>query len=518
MDALRKPLIIPALIAALLTGTAAEYESPPVASTENGRVEGIYANDMAEFLGIRYAAPPTGPLRWQPPQPVPASLATHDSRAFGPHCAQLPSAYGVASESEDCLYLNVYVPKGVSAQSATRLPVMVWIHGGALVVGESDDYGPRALVNSGQVIVVTINYRLGYFGFFATSGLDSEGHVAANYGLQDQQFALSWVQRNIAGFGGDPANITMFGESAGGLSTLSNLSSPSAHGLFAKAIVESGAYALSLPTLSQAEAAGAQLATALGCAATDTKCLRKVSVNKILAQEASLTLSITTIVDGTTLPLSINAALATGQFNQVPLMNGSNHDEYRQFLSPYAGLTKSEYLPTLDAIFGTSFGPVVADEYPVTLYKQPVLTLAAVITDETFACPARLVDQLVSAHVPLYAYEFNDEKAPEDFLPPSGYPFGASHASELQFLFDIPKLPTARPLNAAERSLSADMITYWTNFARNSAPGGNSTPVWAPFSQSDQTVQSLIPPTPRPESNFSAEHKCVFWRPVVDGS
>ncbi len=510
-------LIIPALMAALVLGVAPAHASAPVASTENGAVEGIYGNDMAEYLGIRYAAPPTGTLRWQPPQPVPADLATHRARAFGAHCAQLPSAYGVASQSEDCLYLNVYAPKGISAASATKLPVMVWIHGGALVVGESDDYGPRALVNSGQVIVVTINYRLGYLGFFATAGIDAEGHVAANYGLQDQQFALSWVQRNIAGFGGDPANITMFGESAGGLSTLSNLSSPTAHGLFAKAIVESGAYALTLPTLSQAEAAGAQLATALGCAATDTTCLRNVPVAQILAQETSPTLSITTIVDGTTLPLSINAALASRQFNQVPVMNGSNHDEYRQFLSPYAGLTASEYGPTLDALFGPSFGPVVADEYPVTLYKQPVLTLAAVITDATFACPARLVDQLVSASVPLYAYEFNDEKAPEDFLPPSGYPFGASHASELQFLFDIPKLPSARPLNAAERDLSATMITYWTNFARNSAPGGGGTPAWAPFSQSDQTVQSLIPPEPRPETNFSAEHKCVFWRPVVDG-
>ena len=209
---------------ALAAGSAG---AAPVAITQNGPVTGTVAEGMKEFLGIRYAAPPVGAMRWQPPQPVPESLATHTATSFGPHCAQPPSAYGVASDTEDCLYLNVFVPDKPRPANAPKLPVMFWIHGGALVVGESDAYDPAKLVGEG-IIFVSINYRLGYFGYFATSGLDAEGHLAGNYGLQDQQFALDWVRRNIEGFGGDPSRVTVSGESAGGLSTLSNLVPPTA--------------------------------------------------------------------------------------------------------------------------------------------------------------------------------------------------------------------------------------------------------------------------------------------------
>ena len=503
-------------LAAWACAAGSASAAPPVAVTQNGPVVGIYAQDMKEFLGIRYAAPPVGPLRWMPPQPVSSSLATTNARAFGTHCPQLASAYGLASNAEDCLFLNVFTPKTASASTAP-LPVMVWIHGGALVVGESEDYNPVKLVNDGNTIVVTINYRLGYLGYLATAGLDAEGHVAANYGLQDQQFALDWVRRNIAGFGGDPSNVTVFGESAGGLSTLSNLASPTAHGLFNKAIVESGAYALNLPSLAAAEVSGATVAAALGCVATDTACLRGASLSSILAQESSPTLSITTIVDGTTLPQSIDAAFSSGNFNKVPMMNGSNHDEYRQFLAAEAGLTADQYPLVLDALFGPALGTAIAAKYPVANYAQPVLALAAVVTDETFACPARRVDRLASAYVPVYAYEFNDRNAPEDFLPPSGYPFGASHASEIQFLFDINKLPSAAPFTHQEAMLSADMVSYWTRFAHTSSPAGGGTPAWQNFTEARQTMQSLVPGTPRPELNFSALHDCVFWRPVVDG-
>ena len=429
---------------AMLAGAA---QAAPKAVTQNGVVTGKTAEGMNEFLGIRYAAPPVGDLRWQPPQPVPAAMATKSARQFGAHCAQGASAYGVASVAEDCLFLNVYTP---AVANAAALPVMVWIHGGALVVGESDDYDPARLIASGNVIVVTLNYRLGYFGYLATTGLDSEGHVAANYGLQDQQFALDWVRRNIAGFGGDPSKVTVFGESAGGLSVLSNLASPTAYGLFSSAIVESGAYALGLPTLAQAETSGATIASGLGCQASDTACLRSASVDQILAQEATAGLSVTTIVDGTTLPVSIAAALKSGHFNRVPIMNGSNHDEYRQFLAAAAGLTADQYPAVLNAVYG-SLGSGIAAEYPVGNYNKPVLALGAVITDQTFACTAKLVDRLASQYVPVYAYEFNDRHAPEDFLPRSGYNFGASHASEIQFLFDVPscgapsRSPTRKP-------------------------------------------------------------------------
>ena len=491
----------------------------PVAMTQYGPVTGIVAEGMKEFLGIRYAAPPVGAMRWQPPQPVPESLATHTATSFGPHCAQLASAYGVASSTEDCLYINVFVPDKPRPANAPKLPVMFWIHGGALLVGESDAYDPAKLVNNGDVIFVSINYRLGYSGFFATSGLDAEGHLAANYGLQDQQFALDWVQRNIEGFGGDPTKVTVAGESAGGLSTLSNLVSPTAYGLFSRAIVESGAYALTLPTLAQAETAGAGIASSLGCQPTDTACLRALSVPQLLAAGSTAGLSVTTIVDGTTLPLSINTALKTGQFNRVPVLNGSNHDEYRQFLSAEAGLTAADYSYAIDSIYGQELGTAIVARYPVASYAKPVLALAAVITDQTFACTARQVDRWTSTYVPTYAYEFNDRNAPEDFLPPAGYKFGASHASELQFLFNVGQLPPGvRPLNAQEVTLSGDMVKYWTNFVRASSPDGAGVPYWPNYSKGGDVFQSLVPPKPLQETNFSNAHHCDFWNPLINPS
>jgi para-nitrobenzyl esterase len=502
-----------ACLPALVCGGAA---AAPIGHTQNGPVTGFTSGILDEFLGIRYAAPPTESLRWQPPEAVPADLATHQALAFGPHCAQLPSAYGVGSNAEDCLYLNIYRPTGVVHKGSAPLPVMVWIHGGALVVGESDDYDPTKLIATNNVIVVTLNYRLGYLGYLAESGLDTEGHTAANYGLMDQQFALDWVNRNISGFGGDPGHVTVFGESAGGLSTLSNLVSPTAHGLFTQAIVESGAYSVQLPSLAQAETAGNALASALGCGVTDETCLRNVPVSAILAQQTSPTLSLTTIVDGTTLPLSINTALKTGAFNRVPVLNGSNHSEYRQFVTPYVDLTQAQYPAVLEALYGATLGQAVAAKYPVAEFTRPVYALAAVLTDQNFACPANLVDDWASRYVPVYAYEFNDLHAPEDFIRQPGYRFGASHASELQFLYTIPELAGTKALTAPEQALSAVMTQYWTDFAVAASPSGTGVPQWLPFGRKTNNMQSFVPPGAAEETNFYAVHHCGFWAPVID--
>ena len=495
-------------------GTAA---AAPVGHTQNGPVTGVAVPGMNEFLGIRYAAPPVGNLRWQPPQPVPADIATHTATVFGPHCAQLASAYGIASTSEDCLYLNIYTPAKPPV-GAGPLPVMFWIHGGALVVGESNDYDPAPLIAANNVIVVTINYRLGYLGYLAESGLDAEGHTAANYGLMDQQFALNWINRNIAGFGGDANNVTVFGESAGGLSTLSNLVSPTAHGLFQQAIVESGSYSVQLPSLATAETAGNAIATALGCATTDTACLRGVPVASILAQQSAPTLSLTTIVDGTTLPLSINTALQSGQFNRVPIVNGTNHDEYRQFISPYADITASQYTGILNLLYPSALAAQINTVYPASKYSQPVLALGAVLTDSLFACPAHLIDLWASKWVPTYAYEFNDRHVPQDFIPYAGFPFGAPHASEIQFLFDIPKLPGTPPLSHAEQELSGIMTKYWTNFATAQSPSTAAVPRWQNFAPGADNIQSFVPPTALPETDFTTVHRCRFWGPVINPS
>ena len=448
-----------------------------------------------------------------PPQAVPAEMATTTATAFGPHCAQLPSSFGFASTSEDCLFLNVYTPNPLPA--GKKLPVMFWIHGGALVEGESNDYDAVKLVDPGQVIVVTINYRLGYLGFLAEAGLDAEGHLAGNYGLLDQQFALDWVRRNIAGFGGDPNQVTMAGESAGGLSVLSNLVSPTAYGLFSGAIVESGGYALNLPTLAQSEATGAAMAQALGCAVADTACLRAASVQNVLASQASAGLSVTTIVDGTTLPLSINTALSTGKFTRVPVLNGSNHDEGRLFVTAEAALTAADYPYALADLYGPTLGAAVALKYPVHAYSQPVLALAAALGDQLFSCTARQVDRWLAPYVPVSAYEFNDENAPEDSLPNLGYPYGATHATEIQFLWVTPVLPGTPKLTLSEQQLSRTMAQYWTNFVADSSPDARGVPFWPTYAPGADVFQSLVPPAPMPETGFSAVHHCGFWEANV---
>ena len=212
---------------------------------------------------IPYAAPPVGALRWQSPRPAARWGGVRQAASYAPHCPQPPSGFGVASTSENCLYLDVFSP---ARGAGGNLPVMVWLHGGSFLVGESDDYNPAALVRDG-VIVVAVNYRIGALGFLADAALAGRpGGATGDYGLEDQQAALRWVQRNIGRFGGDPRNVTLDGESAGGVSTLAQLVSPAARGLFQRAIVESGTYNLTQQSLATAEAAGGTFAAKVGCA------------------------------------------------------------------------------------------------------------------------------------------------------------------------------------------------------------------------------------------------------------
>src|SRR5450755_860150 len=496
----------------------------PVVATAGGLVRGLTASAADEFLGIPYAAPPVGPLRWRPPQPAARWPGVRDATQFAPHCPQPPSFFGVASTSEDCLYLNVFTPPGARRLDARRLPVMVWIHGGALITGESDDYNPAGLVRHG-VIVVTINYRLGALGFLAHPALASQpGGPSGNYGLMDQQAALRWVQRNIRAFGGDPRNVTIFGESAGGLSVLSQLASPGARGLFSRAIVESGAYNLTQAPLATAEAAGEAFATTVGCASQTAACLRSLPVSAILDNEDFS--GYTPDIDGQVLTQSLKTAFASGQFNRVPVINGSNHDEWRLFVGESelegAPVTAANYQDMIAATLGVSpaIAAVIAGQYPLSSYSSPAVALGAVGTDAIFACPALTVDQSLSAYVPTYAYEFNDENAPELFLPPvPGFSYGAAHASELQYLFGL-RAGFPAVLSPPQQRLASAMKRYWTSFADRGSPGspGGSRgpaaldgPRWPLFDSTSQQVLSLVPPRPQVETGFAAEHHCAFW-------
>jgi para-nitrobenzyl esterase len=541
-----RPLLRCTLFPTLLLGVAFALAAPVdrslAASTLVRAPDGTFQGKLdttgavRQFLGVRYAQPVTLNLRWKPPQPVTPSVVAQDATHFGNHCPQGFTPFGNASLTEDCLFLNVYTPNKGGDHDMDRdddgRPVMVWIHGGANVVGESDDYDATKLVGRG-VVVVTINYRLGALGFLAHPALTGESpdHISGNYATEDQQAALKWVRRNIRAFGGNPEKVTLFGESAGGLNTFTNLVSPTAAGLFHHAIVESGAYAQTQPTLAQAQAAGTAFANAAGCnqpnPADVLTCLRALTVSKILGTAFGLS---SPNVDGKVLTQSIGPALASGQFNRMPLMNGSNHDEWNLFVAldfDLAGgpVTAATYPAAIAATIGVPVtSPAVAlvqTQYPGGSFPSYDQAVGALGTDAIFACTARFADELVSPFVPTFAYEFNDENAPQNFLPAVSFPYGAAHASEIQYLFPIAnpstvglKLPQT-PLNANQQQLSDKMVGYWTEFAESGNPNGNGSPHWPRFHRDRQVMQSFVPPTPTTEANFATTHQCAFWDQLV---
>jgi para-nitrobenzyl esterase len=419
--------------------------------------------------------------------------------------------------SENCLYLNVYRPSGSNVEVG-RLPVMVWIHGGVLVWGESNDYNPAHLVSHG-IIVVTINYRLGALGFLTHPALAKRsGGPSGNYGLMDQQAALRWVQTNIAKFGGNPRNVTLFGESAGGLSVLSQLASPGAHGLFTRAVVESGTYTLTPVSLATAEGAGETFASSAGCASQSASCLRSLPVSTILKYQDPG--GYRPNIDGQVLTESLQSAFATGHFNRMPVLVGTNHDERRLFvaIAQLVGdsVTAANYESMIESSLGipaTTAAEVVA-RYPLSAYSSPSLAFAAVGTDDSFACDALTADESLSKYVPTYSYEFNDENAPERYEPPAGFSYGAAHESEVQYLFDLSDTPYPGALTNQQQSLAAAMRTYWTNFAKDGSPSSGSLPIWGPFTSASHQTMSLDTPAPQIETRFGADHNCAFWASV----
>jgi para-nitrobenzyl esterase len=506
-----------AAIATFLPTTPANAAliASPVARTDKGLIRGTRVGDVREFLGVPYAAPPVANLRWRPPQPAARWRGVRDATHFGAHCAQNAGAFGVASASEDCLFLNVFEPRRLFS-GVPAAPVMVWIHGGALVVGESDDYNPTALVQRG-VIVVTINYRLGALGFLAHPALAGESPqgAAGNYGLMDQQAALQWVQRNIRNFGGDPRNVTIFGESAGGLSVHSQLVSPRAAGLFSKAIVESGAYQLTQRSLVAAEAAGTTFAANAGCADQSVACLRSLPVTTILAKQTGANSAPT--VDNFVLINSVGASIRAGTFNHVPVIEGSNHDEWRLFVAQtelVAGpLAAAGYIAAIQRTLGVpaAVANALAAQYPLSNFASPSLALSALGTDAIFACNARKVTDALATVVPVFQYEFADENAPQRFLPPVSFPTGAYHAAEIQYLFTLPETVPAPALNAEQQTLSQTMVRYWTQFAFFSNPNGFATPFWPRYDPNTKQDQSLVPRDVTAASTFATDHNCATF-------
>ncbi|MGI4815505.1 MAG: carboxylesterase/lipase family protein [Janthinobacterium lividum] len=489
-----------------------------IVKTDSGPVSGIIFHGVQAYLGIPFAAPPVGPLRWMPPQ-APASWQTPlAAEKFGKTCPQSYElgVFASPSTTEDCLYLNVFTQLAAIAHGAKR-PVMVWIHGGGFFDGESDDYDASKLVRAGTV-VVSFNYRLGLFGFFAHPALDKEGHTFANYGLMDQQYALQWVRLNIAAFGGDPDNVTIFGESAGGAAVIANLMSPLSAGLFHQGISESGGYIIGatggIKTLDKAEAAGTKFAAALGCTEQSADCLRRLSVEQILKIEMANLQGL--VVDGSVLPLPPKQAFQSGHFNHVPFINGNNRDEWRwavgntEYEKKGKVLSAADYPAGLAAFYGADLAPRVQAVYPLSDYSSPSEALGAAETDSLMACPGRKLSHWTASQTPTYAYEFADRTAPA-YMVPASFSIGAGHTLELQYLF--PQYHggqgTPHPLSAAQQKLSDTMVGYWTTFWK--ARHGKGP--WQQFDAARDNYLSLQLPHPQimAAGDFAQEHKCGFW-------
>jgi para-nitrobenzyl esterase len=511
------------IAAAGVAGAASGSDRTPIVATENGVVRGVAVPGGFAFRGVPYAAAPTGNLRWRAPQPPADWVGIRDATEFAASCPQSVSFnlfFPPGPINEDCLYLNVSTP---TLRSKAARPVLVWIHGGGLTQDAARNYDGTDLSADGAV-VVTINYRLGALGFLSHPALASRpGGSSGNYGLMDQQAALRWVQQNIARFGGDPHKVAIAGQSAGGLSVLAHLVSRGSRGLFQRAIVQSGAFALTQLPLAAAEAFGEVFATSVDCEDQTAACLRSVPVDELVANFPGA--AIPGVVDGKVLTESIGTALAGGRFARVPIVNGVNHDEERLFVDGL-GVTVSggTFVPILERpvtaenyqrniafVLGVSDAraAAIAAEYPLDTYPTPAATFSALVGDANFACPALQVDRWTSARVPTYAYEFNDDDAPQRFAPPGAVAPVATHSSEYQYLFDLPNAPFPGALNADQESLAASMRAAWIAFAANGDPSTAAVP-WSTVDDGAH-VMSLVAPKPELEADFVARHHCSFW-------
>lgn len=554
--------------ALLLAACGGDYSDPSsamdVVRTAGGEVRAVDRLGMRSYFAIPFAAPPVGERRWTAPvAPQPWTTTLANTKSAAPCLQTSASPFRLSGDSEDCLYLDIHAPTGLGP-----FPVMVNLHGGAFNTGGASVYAdPSPLVTKG-VIVVNVAYRLGAMGFLAHPALatnDTAG-TAGNYGIMDQQAALKWVQDNIVQFAGDKNNVTVFGESAGGFSVMTHLASPGSRGLFSKAMIQSGNYGndRQLSAAQMGAASSAIVDTAINAArsagvggiacapgAVTAACLRSLPDGVIrthLANAISTALPIMVpSVDGKVLTKSVKATFAAGENIKVPIVNGTNEDEYALYIAiNEAGrrtaasnfdpantsfsLPAAGYAPTiagLTAGTGIDVNAVIANFYPLSNYgsnpaTQPSLAASSLATDLGFSCPALRTSQRIATQgSPVWMYEFRDQTA----LPTVGvangsyylsFPQGAAHSYDLQYLYNLGDLG-----NAERRDLQTAMTRYWTNFAKTGNPnGGGPVPAeWPAFTAASSTVLGLDVASGggvKALATFDADHKCSSaWSRIV---
>jgi para-nitrobenzyl esterase len=502
--------------------------------TKDGPVCGLTADSITSYLDIPYAAPPVGDLRWKSPQPHAPWTTVLQATTAAPECPSPgfpPGSPPAAGTSENCLYLKVEVPAG--AKPGDNLPVMYEIHGGGFLGTALTNDGDN-LVDSGKVVYVFANYRLGILGFLADKALGSH---SGDYGLQDQQAGLRWVKQNIASFGGDPGDVTVFGESAGGASTCIQVASPTARGLFQRAISVSGFYNYqndivwskadcksTYYTEAQAQKVGAQFAAKVGCGnvANVAACLRSVPAATLVEDGGQYTEptaggTIGPIVNGTTLTMSPAKAFATGHVNHVELISDVGRDEFNGGVyTNTAGLpvvvadTAAQYRQLVQEQFGR-LAPTVERLYPLSQYQSPFTAYRTIMADSASVCPVLQTNQELSKYIPVYVDIDTDADNPagEDLT----LPLGAQHSGTNGLVH----FPPAQ-LDANQAALQNQLLAEWTYFARTGNPSAPHTPAWAAYSARQHPVMLLQPAdtsTVTPEAFIAAQHNCGFWNQVT---
>lgn len=481
------------------------HADPLTVKTAQGKVHGKTINEgkVKAFLGLPYAAPPVGDLRWKAPQPAASWKGTRDATQFGHHCAQNPvfadMIFQDPGPSEDCLYLNVYAPADAKAKS--NLPVMFWIHGGGYSGGASSeprhngDYLPLR-----GVVLVTINYRLGVFGFLATSDLAKETDGSAgNYGLMDMVAALHWVQDNISNFGGSPANVTIFGESAGSFAVSTLMASPMAQGLFAKAIGESGAAfpsALNLggETVDQVAKTTDPWVESLG--AHSLAELRAIPTDKILAaalQKGAPRFD--PVLDGKLLTEPVPETYAQGKQAHVPLLAGWNADE-GSFMAMH-GMTVDGWKKFADSEFKDR-APEFLKLYPGNTDAEALRSAIDFGSDSfiAFGTWKWIEAQRKTGGAPVYRYHFELAALPSKFHPGTF----AFHSDDIEYVFGTLDTRPGWTIRPEDRTLSDQMMGYWTNFAKTGNPNGPGLPNWPEYGSDNALIHLNNPITSGPST------------------
>jgi para-nitrobenzyl esterase len=488
---------------------------------DSGPICGLSVNGTNEWFGIPYAAPPVGPLRWEPPQAPTPWTTMLQATQFGSECAQSFPGFG-SGGSEDCLFVNVWAP----ADGSTGLPVLVHIHGGGFVIGSGN--GDNSLLSStGHEVVVSLNYRLGIFGFLADKAFGSN---SGDYGLQDQQAALKWVQNNVAKFGGDPSNVTIYGESAGGSSVCDQIASPTAKGLFERGISVSGEYNTLLgsptalqaqdcksqiPTRAQAFAAGKNFAAAVGCGAGTSNvaaCLQNISVNTAentagVGYQDGGQGTVSPTINGTTLTMTLRQALASGHANKVDVIAGTDRDEDLVGTAT----TAAQYQSLVDTQYG-SFASQVLAKYPLSHFDSPGVAWRTVAADSDTVCPSLETAQDLASRMPTREYEIDDNDIPP--YAAAGPGVVAAGASHVGAWFLTPVTPA---LDANQQVLQDNEVAFVTAFARNGNPNTTGVPVWPKLNNTDE-VMSLQPAGDSElitTDELAIQHNCAFWDRVA---